>query len=300
MAIKLKRYDRNPVLTAIPDHPWESKHVSNAGAILRDGKVHILYRAEGEDTRPSTWHTWPISRLGLAISDDGFTISERLPDPVLDISGEEHPETDGVEDARIAEIDSKYYVVYCTTSVFPEVLALATSDDLVHYEKHGTLMPDFSQRTGGLFPKKINGEFMLMHRVLPHIWISRSSDLKEWHSSEAIWRTRPGHWTEIKMGIGATPIATDQAWVVIIHGKDRSAVYRLGVMWLDLEDPTKVLRFQEEPILEPEEDYELHGFVGNAIYTCGAVVLDDELLVYYGCADTCLSVATAKWRKFRL
>ena len=298
--VKLKRYDKNPILTAIPHHPWESKHVSNAGAIVKDGKVHILYRAEGDDTRPSAYHTWSVSRIGLAISSDGFTIDERLPEPVIDITGEQHPHTDGVEDARIAEIDGVYYAVYCTTSIFPECLALATSRDLAHWDKHGTLMPEFSQRTAGLLPEKINGEFVLFYRVLPHMWVARSRDLKNWHDHRIVLRTRYGHWTEVKMGIGATPIKTDQAWVVFIHGKDRNACYRLGVCWLDLEDPSKVLKVQDEPILEPKEPYELEGFFNNAIYTCGAAVLGDEVAVYYGCADMCLAVATVPMKDLRL
>jgi beta-1,2-mannobiose phosphorylase / 1,2-beta-oligomannan phosphorylase len=298
--VKLTRYDRNPILAAIPEHQWESKHVSNAGATVKDGKVHILYRAEGEDTRPSTYHTWPVSRMGLAISSDGFTIDERLPEPVIDITGEQHPHTDGVEDARIACIDGLYHAVYCTTSIFPECLALATSPDLIHWDKHGTLMPEYSQRTAGLLPEKIDGEYVLFYRVLPHMWVARSHDLKTWHDHKIVLRTRYGHWTEVKMGIGGTPIKTDQAWVTFIHGKDRNAVYRLGVCWLDLEDPSKVLKVQEEPVLEPQEPYELEGFVGNAVYTCGAAVLGGECFVYYGCADTCLAVATVAMKTLRL
>ncbi|MEN6356332.1 MAG: glycosidase [Armatimonadota bacterium] len=298
--IKLKRCDKNPILTTVADHPWESVHVSNAGAALKDGKVHIFYRAEGADFRASTGFTWPVSRIGHAVSSDGVTIDERCPTPVIDLDGEQMPETDGVEDVRVSEIDGTYYAVYCTTTVYPETLALATSPDLIHFEKHGTLMPDYSQRTGGLLPAKVDGEFVLYHRVLPHLWASKSKDLKNWHDSKVVMHTRPGHWTEIKMGIGAPPIKTDQAWVMFMHGRDRHGVYRLGIMWLDLEDPTKVLKFQEEPILEPETDYEKNGFVPNVVYTCGAVVLGEDVFVYYGCADNCLAVATVPYNSLRL
>ncbi len=298
--VTLKRHPGNPILLPVPEHPWESKHVSNSGIIVKDGKVHILYRAGGEEMKPCTNYTWPISRIGLAISSDGVTIDERLPHPVIDIVGEQHPLTDGVEDARVCCIDGTYYAVYCTTSEIPEVLSYSTSSDLIHWEKQGVLMPDYSQRTGGLFPEKLNGEFVLIHRILPHMWMSRSRDLKEWHSTSVIQRTRRGHWTDGKMGIGATPIRTDQAWVVITHAKDSHRVYRLGVLWLDLEDPSKVLKVQDEPILVPEEDYERSGFVDNVVYSCGAAVLGDEVYVYYGCGDQCLAVATAPLRDFRL
>jgi predicted GH43/DUF377 family glycosyl hydrolase len=161
-------------------------------------------------------------------------------------------------------------------------------------------MPDYSQRTAGLLPEKIDGEYVLFHRILPHMWVSRSRDLKEWHSSRIVIRTQRDHWTEVKMGVGATPIKTDQAWVVFIHGKDRNACYRLGIAWLDLEDPSKLVKMQQEPILEPETEYERIGFVNNAIYTCGAAVLGDEVFVYYGCADNCLAVASVPYKKLLL
>lgn len=298
--VKLKRHPKNPILLPDPQHPWESRHVSNAGAILHNGKVHLLYRAEGEDTRPSTDHIWPVSRIGLAISPDGVTIEERLPEPVIDVAGESHPLTDGAEDARVCCIEGLFYAVYCTTSSLHEVLSWSVSKDLRNWEKRGVLMPDYSQRTGGLLPEKVDGEFVLFHRVLPHLWISRSPDLKRWHSTKILLRAQWGHWTEAKLGIGATPFKTDQAWVVIFHGKDRNRIYRLGVMWLDAEDPGRILRVQEEPILEPEEEYELKGFVDNVVYTCGAVTLGDEVFVYYGCGDQCLAVATAPLKEFRL
>lgn len=298
--VKLRRHPKNPILLPDPQHPWESRHVSNAGAILHNGKVHLLYRAEGEDRRPSTDHIWPVSRIGLAISPDGVTIEERLPEPVIDVAGEPHPLTDGAEDARVCCIEGQFYAVYCTTSSLHEVLSWSVSKDLRNWEKRGVLMPDYSQRTGGLLPEKVDGEFVLFHRVLPHLWISRSPDLKRWHSTKILLRAQWGHWTEAKLGIGATPFKTDQAWVVIFHGKDRNRIYRLGVMWLDAEDPGRILRVQEEPILEPEEEYELKGFVDNVVYTCGAVTLGDEVFVYYGCGDQCLAVATAPLKEFRL
>ncbi len=298
--VKLRRHPANPILLPLEDHPWESRHVSNAGAILHDGKVHLLYRAGGEDTKPSTDHIWPVSRIGLAISSDGVTIEERLPEPVIDVAGEPHPLTDGAEDARVCRIEDTFYAVYCTTSNLHEVLSWSVSRDLRTWEKRGVLMPDYSQRTGGLLPEKVNGEFFLFHRMLPHLWVSRSPDLATWHSTKILLRARWGHWTEGKLGIGATPFRTDQAWVVIFHGKDRNRIYRLGVMWLDPEDPGRILRVQEEPILEPEEEYERKGFVDNVVYTCGAAVLDDQLFVYYGCGDQCLAVATAPLKDFRL
>ncbi|HAH88389.1 MAG TPA: hypothetical protein DCL60_13565 [Armatimonadetes bacterium] len=208
--VKLKRYGSNPILSADSARDWEANHVSNSAAVVKDGKVHLFYRAEGRDTRNSS-QAWFVSRIGHAVSSDGFTIDCRYPEPALDILGEELPFTDGVEDPRIVEIDGVYHMVYCTTSVYPERLAWATSKDLITFDKHGILMPDYSQRTAGLLPERIDGEYVLFHRILPHLWISRSRDMKEWHSSQVLVHSRQGHWTESKMGIGATPIKTEQA-----------------------------------------------------------------------------------------
>jgi predicted GH43/DUF377 family glycosyl hydrolase len=114
-------------------------------------------------------------------------------------------------------------------------------------------------------------------------------------------------WDGQKIGAGAQPIKTKYGWLLITHGVDHSYIYRLGVMLLDLADPTIMLYRSPDPILEPKEKYELgegsKSWVPNVVFTCGAVSLnndkkmldeDDVLLVYYGAADTAISVAEAK------
>lgn len=81
-------------------------------------------------------------------------------------------------------------------------------------------------------------------------------------------------------------------WLFIYHGVDFERIYRLGVMVLDKDHPERVLYRSEEPILEPEEDYERFGNVPNVVFSCGNVLLDGQLLIYYGCADSVLCVAT--------
>ena len=112
-------------------------------------------------------------------------------------------------------------------------------------------------------------------------------------------------WDGFKIGGGSQPIKTKYGWLVIYHGVDQSFVYRLGVLLVELDDPGRVLYRSPNPILEPEETYELGEeghYVPNVVFNCGAVprvdkeVLDDddEVLVYYGAADTVVGVGMAK------
>lgn len=292
--IRLERYEGNPILKPKKDSAWENLNVSNAGVAIHDGAVHLLYRAEGEERRLGPG-SWPVTRLGLAISRDGFNIDYRGPDPVLDvIRGEPNYEEFGIEDPRISKIGDTYYIVYTALSRFGawgDKLALATTRDFKTFERKGLLMEDIEQRTSGLLPEKINGEYVLFHRIMPNAWISYSKDLKEWHGSRVFMRTHIGAWYEKKMGIGAPPIKTAKGWLLFYHGVDRNNRYGLGIALLDLHDPSKIIKNQEEPILVPEEDYEKEGFISNVVYTCGAVEKDGRYLVYYGCADRVLAVA---------
>jgi len=297
--VKLERYKNNPILMPIKEHSWESRHVSNAGAVIYNNKVCILYRAEGEDNRKSS-PSWYVSRMGIAISENGFNIVERRKNPVIDTNEENVPEADGVEDPRITKIGNTYYIVYAVTSYIGDRIALATTKDFNTYTKHGLLMGDISQRTAGLFPEKINGKYLLIHRILPNIWLSETNDFKQFKNSKIILKTGIAKWCELKIGIGPSPIKTNSAWVLFFHGKDRNKIYRVGIAWLDLKDPSKVIKIQKEPVLEPEKDYEKKGFVSNVVYPCGVVERADKILIYYGCCDSVLSVASVNKKEIEI
>ena len=298
MKIKLERYEKNPVLTA-SDKKWENLNVSNAGAVVHDNKVYLLYRAEGEERRTGP-DSWPVTRLGLAISEDGYNINWRGSEPVFDKDINDPWCEFGCEDPRISKIGDTYYIVYVTMSRyghFGDRLAYATTKDFKTFEKHGLLMKELEQRTSGLLPGKINGRFTLFHRPMPNMWLSYSRDLKKWDSMKCIFQTKENSWYENKLGIGAPPIETDHGWLLFWHGKNNQAEYGLGIMLLDKDDPGKIIKFQEEPILTCEKDYEKTGFCPNVVYTNGAVRFRDQYFVYYGCCDRCLSVATVDTEK---
>ena len=290
--MKLKRYAGNPILQP-NDNPWENRNVSNAAAVVHDNKVYLLYRAEGQEMREN--QLWPVTRIGLAISENGYDISYRHPEPVFDRDPDDPWCEFGCEDPRISKIGDTYYIVFVSMSRFGytgDRLAYVTTKDFKTFKKHGLLMKQLEQRTSGFLPGKINNRFVLFHRPMPNMWVSYSRDLKTWEDMTCVLETKDGSWYENKLGIGAPPIETEYGWLLFWHGKNNNARYALGIMLLDKNDPSKIIRFQDEPVLSCEMSYEKVGFVNNVVYTNGAVRFGDKYFVYYGCCDHCLAVAT--------
>lgn len=235
-----------------------------------------------------------LSHLRVARSEDGvhFDIDA---EPAIFPS--ESWEAYAAQDSRMVEIDGVVYINYSAVSDQGVATALASTHDFLEYEKHGIIfLPD--NRNVCLFPEKIGGGYCAMSRpmhAMPlarnSIWLSRSADLRFWGDHRLLMRTRPGSWDCHRIGGGAPPIETEDGWLLIYHGADASDRYCLGAALLDRDDPTVVRSRLPEPILQPEESYERQGFFGNVVFTDGAVVVDDNLHVYYGASDetTCLA-----------
>ncbi|HXF69791.1 MAG TPA: hypothetical protein VNK89_08280 [Thermoflexus sp.] len=277
--LRLTRHPE-PILKPLSHHPWESRYVFNAGVVYHNGLVHMLYRAMGEDMS---------SRLGYAVSPDGLTFY-RLDRPVL--SPTSPWEARGVEDPRITLLEGRFYVVYTAYSGSNVRVSMASTMNFITWTHHGILLPDEDNKDAALFPERINGRYAMLHRRPPDIWLAYSEDLTHWTDHQVIMRPRPGTWESWKIGAGAPPIKTEWGWLLFYHGVDHHKVYRLGVALLDLEDPTRVIRRQEAPILSPEAPWEREGQVPNVVFTCGAVEIDGTYYVYYGGADTVIGVAT--------
>lgn len=288
--IKLRRFEKNPILLPDPNNDWESKNVFNAGATIYNNEVVLLYRAEGKKMRKGIFKAdWPVTTIGLAFSKDGVNIDRKLEHPVL---FPEHPyETHGCEDPRITKIGDTYYILYIGLSDRGEKLALAETKDFVTFKKLGPIFEDINQRTSAIFPEKINGRYAMIHRIEPNMWISYSDDLVHWEGIKILLRTKKDHYTEMKLGICPPPLKTDKGWLIVTHGVDFQYRYKLGIAVLDYENPEKVLCYQDEPILEPEEKWELEGFTPNVVYSNGMVEMEDKIIVYYGGADHVLGAA---------
>mgnify|MGYP003869143147 CR=1 FL=1 len=303
--MKLERVSNEPILEPRENVLWERDAVFNPAIIYEDNTFHLFYRAtvhlEGDHNKSS---------IGHAVSEDGVHF-ERFDKPILS-----YDETDydfaGVEDPRITKIGDTYYIVYnCYTKVYPPKVGMASSKDLYNWQREGVIIgPEQFGPTKdtGLFPEKINGKYAIVHRpgkkgthmdfTNAGMEIAFSDDLYNWYGSTLVMSAGSQDWESHKVGWNIPPIKTEKGWLMVYHGVDEDSVYRLGILLLDLNDPTVVKKKQDEPVLEPELEWELHGDVPNVVFACGAVLIENELWVYYGGADKVVGVAKGDVREF--
>ena len=240
------------------------------------------FRYDGQD------YLTTLSHLRLAWSEDGIHFKiER--DPIM--VGLGIHETFGVEDARVTEIDGRYYLTYTAVSNNGFGVGMRSTRDWKSFEHHGMVIPP-ANKDCALFPEKIGGFYHMLHRPTGTglgancIWTARSPDLEHWGDHRFLARPRAGMWDEARVGAGAAPIRTDAGWLEVYHGANHKNRYCLGALLLDLENPGKVIARSEQPIMEPSAAYEREGFFGNVVFNNGNIVRGDELIVYYGAADS--------------
>jgi predicted GH43/DUF377 family glycosyl hydrolase len=324
---QLERHDNNPIISPRTGNYWEMKATFNPGAVYADNRVHLLYRAIGSDD---------VSVLGYASSADGATFVERPTEPAYapPIAKKDEGErataaaidiayssgggwNGGVEDPRLTLIDDTIYLTYTAFDGWGSVRIALSSIGLEDFLKRRwkewgrpalISPPGQIQKNWVLFPKKINGKFAILHGITPSILIEYLDSL-DFDGETFIKSSRPPNdkvelrksaWDSRVRGVGPPPIKTDEGWLVLYHAIDvrDPGRYKLGAMLLDLNDPTKILYRSQAPILEPDFDYENNGFKAGVIYSCGAVVKDGELYVYYGGSDSVTCVAMANLATF--
>ena len=290
--IKLKRLSDKPILSPKKQNSWEAGAVFNCGTIYDNGLVHMIYRAT-DITSNGTQGKY-INKLGYAVSSDGINFN-RLEQPIL--SNDVEQEQRGPEDPRIVKMGHTFFMMYTGYGGrFSEDwrICLATSTNLIEWKRHGVVL-DEPNKDAALFPEKINGKYVLLHRRPPDIWLAYSDDLKSWDDHTLIIKALPdSEWQSAKIGIAGPPTKTEHGWFLIYHGVSQDRCYCLGAALLDLKDPTKIIARQAEPILEPELDWEVNGYVPDVVFSCGQAVIGDEMYVYYGGADTVIGVSAIK------
>lgn len=234
-----------------------------------------------------------ISHLRLARSHDGVTFT-------VDATPWLQPgaayETSGIEDARITQVDDQYVVNYSAVSPFGVATSLVSTTDFVTIEQHGIIFPP-NNRDVTIFPRRINGQYVCYHRPMPgygglHIWIATSPDLKCWGNHQTVLSMSDSGWMSGRIGGGAPPILTEAGWLSIFHAADKQNRYCLGAFITAQDDPARIIKMFEQPILMPEAPYETNGFFGDVVFTCGVVQRGDQLLIYYGAADEHIALAT--------
>ena len=288
------RYQYNPVLTK-EDVPYPVATVHNAGVTRFRNDYIMLFRSHRMNGR---------SILGLARSSDGYHWTADAA-PFMEPTKEEpfaQYEEYGIEDPRITFIDGEYLITYSAYSRHGVRIGLAKTRTWKAVERF-SLITEADYRNVVIFPEKFNGLYARLDR--PHseispwsVWISYSPDLRYWGDAQLIMKPVQYHWDEMKIGPGAPPIKTPKGWLNIYHGVYPTmdgSVYRLGVALHDIEDPARIIGVGDDWILQPEEPYELTGYVHNVVFSCGAIKENDgNIKLYWGAADSVMCVGTVK------
>lgn len=234
-----------------------------------------------------------VSHLRVVQSADGATATDFngasfLPEGPL--------EEFGVEDPRITPLDGRFYMTYVVVSRRGVATALASTEDFRKFARHGVIFGP-ENKDVVLFPERIGGDYVALHRPSghagfsrPEMWLARSPDLVHWGRHEHLL-SLGASWEGGRNGAGPPPVRVPQGWLTIYHASSRPSrsgevgVYSAGAMLLDLEDPSRILRRSNRPLLAPATAFEREGFVPNVFFPTGIVVEGDSLLVYYGAAD---------------
>ena len=303
---------------------WEALHTFNPAAIVRQGKVVVLYRAEDNSGELAIgMHT---SRLGMAESADGIHFTQR-PEPVFypaDDAQKTREWPGGVEDPRLVEAeDGTYVLTYTQWNRTTYSVGIATSRDLVHWTKHGPAFGDtgrygtlkyksagiLTQLKGGrLVAAKLKGTYW-MYWGEGRVSLATSPDLIHWTPVEdpaghpvALLEPRPGRFDSGLPEVGPPPILTEAGIVLLYNGKnavdadhdpalDRAA-YSAGQALFSAADPAHLLERSDRPFLQPSLPWERSGqYAAGTTFIEGLVRFHDRWLLYYGSADSLVGVA---------
>jgi predicted GH43/DUF377 family glycosyl hydrolase len=292
-----QRHPANPMLTA-RDWPYPAHTVFNAGACQVGEETVLLVRVE--DRRGH-------SHLTVARSHDGHSNWHVDPKPSFVPDPLNHPEEAwGVEDPRLTWVEDReeWIIAYTAYSEGGPLVSLGRTNDFVNFARIGPVFPP-PDKDAAVFPRRFGDRYAILHRPMSpdspgaHIWISFSTDLIHWDDHRILLQARRGAWWDAnKIGLSPPPLETEEGWLLLYHGVRTTAggcLYRLGLALLDLEDPTRVLRRSDEWIFAPEMTYERQGDVNGVVFPCGWILdpVSGGVRLYYGGADTCLSLASA-------
>jgi predicted GH43/DUF377 family glycosyl hydrolase len=290
------RHPDNPILTP-EDWPYTVNAVFNPGATIGpDGETVLLVRVEDRSG---------LSHFTVARSLDGFTGWRVDSSPTLERSATRYEDAGGIEDPRITKIEADYLIAYTGLSAGGPLVCLASTRDFRAFQRRAIVSTP-EDKDAALFPQTFDSRHAILHRpVSPyargeaHIWISFSPDLRHWGDHQVLIESRrAGQWDREKIGVGPPPLETREGWLVLFHGVKVTAagsLYRAGLALLDLENPTRVLARSDEWVFGPEATYERTGDVPGVVFPTGWIA-DGEggVRMYYGAADTCVAVASAR------
>ena len=295
---------------------WEEKDVFNPAAVVRDGKVHLLYRAEDRIGRFAG-----TSRIGLATSQDGLHFI-KMPEPVLypDIDSLKIYEWEGgIEDPRVIEKDDGTYVLtYTAYDGKVARLLIATSEDLMHWTKHGLVLrgkyKDSWSKSGAIvgrqrgekiIAEKINGKYW-MYFGDTDLFMATSDDLITWQpvteagKLKAVLKPREKYFDSRLVEAGPYALLRNEGILLIYNSMNHDSIgdpdipqgaYCAGQALFDKNDPTRLIDRLEENFMRPDKPYEISGQVNLVCFLEGMVPFEGKWFLYYGTADSKIAVA---------
>lgn len=294
---------------------WEERNVLNPSAVVRDGKVYMIYRAQDNQM---------TSRLGLAISEDGVNFTKES-EPIL------YPDNDtfkkyewkgGIEDPRIVESeDGTYILTYTAYDGKTARLCLATSKDLRTWEKHGLVLgegkyKDTWSKSGAIVAKQ-QGDKMVATKIDGKYWMyfgdtdlfmATSDDLIKWEVVEneenqklfSVLHPRPGYFDSRLVEPGPYALLQEAGILLIYNGSNAANLndvsmpkftYSAGQALYDKNHPYKLIARTNSNFIQPDKSYEKIGEVNEVCFVEGLVNFRNKWFLYYGTADSKIAVA---------
>lgn len=315
--LELNRSISNPILKPRNDKNWDNEGSFNPAAIKIGDETHLLYRAVGGDG---------VSRVGHASSHDGMIFDDRSEFPifVMDNPRKLHslPESQrynpvmypsggswgGCEDPRVVNIDGTLYMTFNAFDGWDFIrIGVSSIKEKDFKDKkwnwsRTTLISPAGQinKNWVLFPEKINGKFAILHSLSPQVQVDYVDNLDQLGSGAIKIESKFGQkspretWDTWIRGAGPPPLKTKEGWLVFYHATNKADPhrYKVGILLLDLKNPTRVLARSKGPVLLPDKWYENDGKPG-IVYACGAILEKDKVNVYYGGGDKYVCMASA-------
>lgn len=275
--------DENNQITIQSIDKNDQNFILNDSRIIKDktGKVRYLTS---------------LSHFRRAYSDDGIHF-------IIDQSPWIFPngtmESWGIEDPRITQIKDVYLITYTAVSKHGVSVGLIETSDFNTFKRHGLILP-VDNKDVAILPEKVNDKYYMYHRPVPNdigspnMWSATSLDLTHWGEHKLLLTVNDEPWSSGRVGGGAPSIKTPNGWLHIYHAASKNSVYSLGAFLTSPVDPSTITHMTKEPILSPELSYEKTGFFPNVVFTCGVILKNDTLMIYYGAADDKICLATIK------
>ncbi len=296
---------------------WENKNVLNPTALIKNGKVHLLYRAQD---------SLGTSRIGLAISEDGIHF-KKMPQPILFPDQDEYKKYEwpgGIEDPRIVQTeDGSYFITYTSYDGKTARLCSATSTDLIHWNKMGPMLKDpkyinLWSKSGALVVQQV-GTQMIAKKIKGYYWMyfgdtdlfmAQSQDLIHWTVLEdaenkqkiSVLQPRKGYFDSRLVEPGPFALIR-KSGILLLYNSSNAAnfndtnypkfTYSAAQALFNIEKPFQVLQRSKQPFIWPNKEYEKIGEVNEVCFVEGLVPFKSRWYLYYGTADSKIAVATS-------